>query len=138
MDGPQDKLSCFICLKDYGLDYNINSEGYEKYDYLNGKKLSELLLNELNGVELALAMKGRPSFRITVDKIDEFTMGELSFICMEMVPVLGDLLGINPFDQPGVEKGKKFAYLLMGRIDSSFASETEELKRLEKIEDVAY
>ena len=138
MDGPQDKLSCFICLKDYGFDYNINSKGFEKYAYLNGKKLSELLLNELSGVELALAMKGRPSFRITVDKINEFTMGELSFICMEMVPVLGNLLEINPFDQPGVEKGKKFAYLLMGRTDSSFASEMEELKRLQKIEDVAF
>jgi glucose-6-phosphate isomerase len=138
MDGPQDKLSCFICLKDYGFDYNINSKGFEKYAYLNGKKLSELLLNELSGVELALAMKGRPSFRITLDKINEFTIGELSFICMEMVPILGNLLEINPFDQPGVEKGKKFAYLLMGRTDSSFASEMEELKRLQKIEDVAF
>ncbi len=138
MQGPQDKLIGFFCLKNFCKDYIINPSGFKEYDYLKGKKLSELLLNELTGVELALAIGGRPSFRVTVDKIDEFTLGELSFMSMEMVPVLGMLLKINPFDQPGVEKGKKFAYLLMGRRDDSMPTELEELNRLNNIPDLMY
>jgi glucose-6-phosphate isomerase len=138
MQGPQDKLIGFFCLKNFCKDYIINPSGFKEYDYLKDKKLSELLLNELTGVELALAIGGRPSFRVTVDKIDEFTLGELSFMSMEMVPVLGMLLKINPFDQPGVEKGKKFAYLLMGRRDDSMPTELEELNRLNNIPDLMY
>ncbi len=138
MQGPQDKLIGFFCLKNFCKDYIINSSGFKEYDYLKDKKLSELLLNELTGVELALAIGGRPSFRVTVDKIDEFTLGELSFMSMEMVPVLGMLLKINPFDQPGVEKGKKFAYLLMGRRDDSMPTELEELNRLNNIQGLMY
>lgn len=138
MQGPQDKLIGFFCLKNFCKDYIINPSGFKEYDYLKDKKLSKLLLNELTGVELALAIGGRPSFRVTVDKIDEFTLGELSFMSMEMVPVLGMLLKINPFDQPGVEKGKKFAYLLMGRRDDSMPAELEELNRLNNIPDLMY
>ncbi len=138
MQGPQDKLIGFFCLKNFCKDYIINPSGFKEYDYLKDKKLSKLLINELTGVELALAIGGRPSFRVTVDKIDEFTLGELSFMSMEMVPVLGMLLKINPFDQPGVEKGKKFAYLLMGRRDDSMPAELEELNRLNNIPDLMY
>ena len=138
MQGPQDKLIGFFCLKDTGSDFTVNSSGFKEFDYLNGKKLSDILINELKGVELALAINKRPSFRITLDKIDEFSMGELSFMCMEAVAVLGKLLKINPFDQPGVEKGKKFAYLLMGRKDDSLSRESEELKRLNEIPDMHY
>jgi len=138
MQGPQDKLIGFFCLKDSGSDFTVNSSGFKEFDYLNGKKLSDILMNELKGVELALAMNKRPSFRITLDKIDEFSMGELSFMCMEAVAVLGMLLKINPFDQPGVEKGKKFAYLLMGRKDDSLSKESEEMEKLNKIPDLPY
>ncbi len=138
MQGPQDKLIGFFCLKDYGDDFTINPNGFKEFNYLDGKKLSEVLINELKGVELALAMDKRPSFRITLDKIDEFSLGELSFMCMEAVAVLGMLLKINPFDQPGVEKGKKFAYLLMGKNDETLSRESEELKRLDEIPDLAY
>ncbi len=138
MQGPQDKLIGFFCLKDFGSDFTVNSNGFKEFDYLNKKKLSEILKNELKGVELALAINKRPSFRITLDKIDEFSLGELSFMSMEAVAVLGMLLKINPFDQPGVEKGKKFAYLLMGRKDESLSAESDELKRLDKIADMPY
>ncbi len=138
MQGPQDKLIGFFCLKDFGSDFSINSGEFKEFDYLNGKKLSDILMNELKGVELALAINKRPSFRVTLDKIDEFSIGELSFMCMEAVAVLGMLLKINPFDQPGVEKGKKFAYLLMGRNDDSLSKESEELKRLSEIPDLPY
>ncbi len=145
MQGPQDKLTGFFCLKNFRKDYIINPSGFKEYGYLKDKKLSELLINELKGVELALAALGRPSFRVTVDNMDEFTLGELSFMCMEMVPVLGMLFKINPFDQPGVEKGKKFAYLLMGRKDGflgrqspSLSEELEELSRLDNMADLTY
>ena len=138
MQGPQDKLIGFFCLKDFGGDFTINSGGFKEFDYLNGKKLSGVLMNELKGVELGLAINKRPSFRITLDKIDEFSMGELSFMCMEAVAVLGMLLKINPFDQPGVEKGKKFAYLLMGRKDASLPAESEQLAKLDGIPDLPY
>ncbi len=138
MQGPQDKLIGFLCLKDFGWDFTVNSTGFNEFYYLNGKKLSDVLMNELKGVELALAINKRPSFRITLDKIDEFSMGELSFMCMEAVAVIGMLLKINPFDQPGVEKGKKFAYLLMGRKDDSLSKESEELKRFNAIPDMPY
>lgn len=138
MQGPQDKLIGFFCLKDFGHDFVVNSGGFGEFDYLNGNKLSSILMNELRGVELALAINNRPSFRVVLDKIDEFGIGELSFMCMEAVAVLGMLLKINPFDQPGVEKGKKFAYLLMGRKDASLSAESEQLAKLDKIPDLPF
>lgn len=138
MQGPQDKLIGFFCLNDYGHELKVNSKGYDDFKYLDGKNLSTLLLNELKGVELALAINKRPSFRVTLDRLDEFTIGELAFMCMEMVPVLGLILGINPFDQPGVEKGKKFAYLLMGRQDKSLSEEAAEMERLNNVSDMRF
>ncbi len=138
MQGPQDKLISFFYLKNPGQDFKISPGEFKEFNYLNGRNLSNLLLNELKGVEYALAINRRPSFRITIDKIDEFTMGELSFMCMEAVAVLGMLLEINPFDQPGVEKGKKFSYLLMGKEAAEEGEEVSEMKRLDGIPDMPY
>ena len=48
-------------------------------------------------------------------KLDETNLGALIFFYEYMTAMTGRIMGINPFDQPGVEQGKKYTYGLMGR-----------------------
>jgi len=117
MEGPQDKVVTFIKVGDYGADFKIPEvfTEIEGTSYLSGRTLSELIQAEEESSELALAKRGRPSMTITVPKIDAYHMGQL-FQFFEMATAFtGILMGINPFNQPGVEEGKNFTYGMMGK-----------------------
>jgi len=55
------------------------------------------------------------TYQVDLPKIDSYSIGQLVFWAEAMTVFAGYMYGINPFDQPGVELGKKFAYGLMGR-----------------------
>ena len=54
-----------------------------------------------------------PNIKITIDKLDEVNLGELIYFFEKACSVSGMILGINPFDQPGVEKYKKNMFHLL-------------------------
>jgi glucose-6-phosphate isomerase len=116
-EGPNDKIITFLKTETFDRDIKIPyihiNENY--LNYLHGKSLSQLLNNELVGTETALAENGKPSLRITFPKINEFNVGEFIMYYELATTIAGDLFNVNPFDQPGVELGKKITYALMGR-----------------------
>ncbi len=117
MEGPDDKVVIFIRIEDYGVDFKIPIvfEDMEGLNYLSGHLLSELIKAEQESTALALAKAGRPSFTLQIPRIDPYHLGQL-FMFFEIVTALvGFLLGINPFNQPGVEEGKNFTYGMMGK-----------------------
>ena len=117
MEGPQDKFIIFIKVENPGVKLQIPSiyTDRESLSYLGGHTLGELMRAEQAATAAALAKNGRPNLTITLDRMDTRTLGAL-FQLFEIATVLaGDLYRVNPFDQPGVELGKKLTYGMMGR-----------------------
>ncbi|TCK60869.1 glucose-6-phosphate isomerase [Seleniivibrio woodruffii] len=113
-EGPNDKVFTFIEVLNHDKDKKIVSP-YEAYDYLNGHTLGKLCNIELMGTEAALKTADRPSVKISLDIVDEYTIGALFMLWQYIVPVIGLAYDIDPFDQPGVEEGKDYAYSMLGR-----------------------
>lgn len=75
--------------------------------YLEGKLLSEVNKSAMNGVVDAHASGKTPVVQIKVDALNDETFGELVFMFEVSCAVSAYMLGVNPFDQPGVEAYKK-------------------------------
>ena len=58
-----------------------------------------------------------PNLIIEVDKIDEINIGELLYFFEKACGMSGYMLGVNPFNQPGVEAYKKEMFRLLGKIE---------------------
>lgn len=84
--------------------------------YLAGKKLGDLVDAECRATAQTLFKNGRPVRRIHLSKVDEFHLGALMMHFMLETIIMGRLMGVDPFDQPGVEEGKVLArqYLAEG------------------------
>ncbi|HVV27853.1 MAG TPA: hypothetical protein VHC40_07790 [Rhizomicrobium sp.] len=77
--------------------------------YLAGKKLGDLVDAEARATAQTLFKNGRPVRQIHLAKVDEFHMGALMMHFMLETIIMGRLMGVDPFDQPGVEEGKVLA-----------------------------
>ena len=84
-------------------------------NYLLGKSLTEINHNAELGTILAHVDGGVPVLRIEVPKIDEYVLGQLIYFFEFACGVSGYMLGVNPFDQPGVEAYKKNMFRLLGK-----------------------
>lgn len=117
MEGPEDKVITFIRVDDYGVDFTVPRvfEEIEGTSYLSGHTLSELIKAEEESSELALAKRGHPNMTITIPAIDAYHLGQLFMFFEIATAFTGLLLGINPFNQPGVEEGKNYTYGMMGK-----------------------
>jgi len=87
-----------------------------KLDYLAGKRLGDLVEAESRATAQTLFKNGRPVRVIHVPRVDAFDMGALMMHFMLETIIMGKLMGVDPFNQPGVEEGKVLArqYLAEG------------------------
>jgi len=118
LEGPQDKVVVFIGAEQYRRDVEIPEwVGSEEaiFQTLGGKSLGKLLQAEQKATALALARAGRPSITLTLPEINPRHVGELLMLLQCTTAIAGGLYGVNPFDQPGVELGKRYTWGLMGR-----------------------
>jgi glucose-6-phosphate isomerase len=114
MEGPRDKLLTFIGVNQVERDLTIPSAtGADAY--LSGVSLGRLLAAELRGTTEALASDARPSLTLTLERLDAAALGGLMFLYEAATAFAGELYGLNAFDQPGVELGKRLAFGLLGR-----------------------
>ena len=77
--------------------------------YLAGKRPGDLVDAECRATAQTLFKNGRPLRLLHVPRVDAFTMGALMMHFMLETIIMGRLMGVNPFDQPGVEEGKILA-----------------------------
>jgi len=117
MEGPNDKVFSFLGVKHYSSLMPLPKlyPKLEELAYLGGHSLNKLIQTEMQATRLTLARNGRPSSSLTLPKINPFTIGQLIFLWQLETYVCGQLMGINPLDQPGVEEGKILTYALLGR-----------------------
>ena len=84
-------------------------------NYLVGKSLTEINDCAAEGTIQAHVDGGVPVVEVTVDHIDEYTLGQLIYFFEFACGVSGYTLGVNPFDQPGVEFYKRNMFHLLGK-----------------------
>ena len=116
-DGPNDKVITFLKVKKFNHEMTIPSlhSDIEALNYLGNKSLNELIEAEQLATAYAVKNHGRPNMAVEFPRIDEQHVGEFIFVYELATTLLGYMMNINPFDQPGVEDGKIYTYALMGR-----------------------
>jgi glucose-6-phosphate isomerase len=119
MEGPYDKVISFVVVDDPGVDLKIplppGAELPADLAYLPGHTLGELLRAEYEATSAALAQMGRMSCTLRFPDLAASTLGEALMFFQLATGYAGVWYGIDPFDQPGVELGKRLTFAAMGR-----------------------
>jgi glucose-6-phosphate isomerase len=87
----------------------------DQLNYISGKRLSEVNLMAEYGTTLAHMDGGVPTIRISIPEISEDTIGQLIYFFEMACALSAYMLGVNPFNQPGVEAYKKNMFALLGK-----------------------
>jgi len=119
-EGPNDKVFTFLEVDEFECDSVIPMafEGYEAMQYLGRSEdgtLGNLLNIEKKATQLAMLASERPSLTLHFPQINARTVGEFIYLYESIIPIMGKLYGINPYDQPAVELGKILTFHFMGR-----------------------
>ena len=116
-EGPFDKIISFLGVESFHSQLTIPEAPLPLPDlaYLYGHSLNELIAAERRATVYAVSKAGKMNNSILLDKLDEFSFGGLLYFFEVATAAAGELLGIDAFDQPGVEEGKKATFALMGR-----------------------
>jgi len=129
--GPDDKLYTILTVahgqKDIALPV-AQEKAFEKLSYLYGKSMDDLRNFEALATTVALSKAGRPVISLSIPTLDAYHLGGLIQFYEYATGIMGYLMEVNPFDQPGVEQGKDYTYGLMGR--SGFEAQAKEVRDL--------
>ncbi len=98
----------------------------DKLNYLAGKEIDEVNKKAELGTALAHIDGGVPNIRIEIPKINEYYLGQIMYFFELACGISGYILGINPFDQPGVEAYKKNMFALLDK--PGFEEESAKIK----------
>ncbi len=130
LEGPFDKMLILIAPKDYRDSIKVSGEitDDEHAHYLKNRNYSDLIKSEFLATQAALKQSGRPFITIQIPQVEEGEIGKLIYMLEYSVIALGEMLNINPINQPAVELGKKFTYGIMGR--KGFENKKEEFDKL--------
>lgn len=117
MEGPPTKNLVFVEVGTTEVASTVPSLGdaCSSLRHLSGRSLDEIMLAELRGVRAGLAEVGRPTSTFRMDVLDADTLGQLLMTLECATALAGHMLGVDPYDQPGVELGKRYAHGLLGR-----------------------
>ncbi|MEE1198922.1 MAG: glucose-6-phosphate isomerase [Acutalibacteraceae bacterium] len=116
-DGARILFETVVTIGDCGSDVIIEKEDNDGdgLNFLAGKPMAFVNSKAFEGTVLAHTDGGVPNFVIEVDKADEENLGRLIYFFEKACAISGYMLGVNPFDQPGVESYKKNMFALLGK-----------------------
>lgn len=92
-----------------------DKKNLDELNYLAGKNINEINQKAMLGTIKAHVDGGVPNILISIPKLNEYYLGMLIYFFEKACAVSGYLLGVNPFDQPGVETYKKNMFELLGK-----------------------
>ena len=127
IEGPHDKIITFVIAEKYKHDLRVPKTNNREAAYLGGHSFNKILNIEYKATSVSLMKNKRPNGTIYLPELNEYYLGQLFFFFEMAAVYLGELLGINVFDQPGVEHSKKYMYGLLGR--KGFEKEAREIKK---------
>ena len=116
-DGTRSMFETVIDIADTGDAFAIPNDpaNIDGLNFLSGMDLNEVKRKAMQGTILAHVDGGVPNLVVELDKRDAFTLGELIYFFELACAISGYMLGVNPFDQPGVEAYKKNMFALLGK-----------------------
>lgn len=130
-DGSRIMFETIMELETPSFDLTINKEDVDLdgLNYLAGKTLDFINKSAMKGTQLAHTDGNVPNLVVKVPEQNEYYLGQLFYFYEFACGVSGYILGVNPFNQPGVESYKKNMFALLGK--PGFEAQREELmKRL--------
>ena len=92
-----------------------DKDNIDGLNFLAGKTMDFVNKKAFEGTSLAHTDGGVPNLVIKIKSLDEYTFGQLVYFFEKACGISGYLLGVNPFDQPGVESYKKNMFALLGK-----------------------
>ena len=115
-EGPNNKVFNVIEVAKFGANLKIADTlpQVPGLDYLREKSMNRLMAAELRGTMDALKASARPVIQVTLPVLNAHTVAQFLYMMEVETAVAGRLYGVNTFDQPGVEEGKRIARRLMG------------------------
>lgn len=131
-DGQRTMFETIVNLEKSSHEILIEEEAVDLdgLNYLAGKSVDFINKSAMKGTLLAHTDGGVPNLIVNLPEQNEFYLGELFYFFEFACGVSGYMLGVNPFDQPGVESYKKNMFALLGK--PGFEAQREELlKRLQ-------
>ncbi len=116
-EGRRILVETFLMAEQDGGDLAVpaSDANLDGLDYLTGKTVRHVNRKAYEGTASAHAQGGVPNTTLWLDRIAPGAVGELIYFFEHAVAVSGYLLGVNPFDQPGVEAYKKEMFRLLGK-----------------------
>ena len=114
-DGTHMMFETFLDVKNQDSSYILkNDQVDDRFDYLDGMDFWEINKKAFEATYKAHS-QCLPCFRIQVEQIDEYSFGQLFYFFEFACYISGMMLGINPFDQPGVEAYKGYMFEALGK-----------------------
>ncbi len=116
-DGERTMFETNVLVKNQKHTVTIGSDAQnlDGLNFLVGKRIEEINRKAQLGTRLAHTDGGVPNLEIEMERIDEYNMGELFYMFEIACGISGYILGVNPFDQPGVEAYKKNMFALLDK-----------------------
>jgi glucose-6-phosphate isomerase len=117
IEGPKDKFVSFITIKDFQRDLNIPNislKGIEKTDFINGKSFNTLINAQAEATLQSVVESGIDADSIEIDRITPQNIGALLAYYEVLTSLVGAMLEVNTYNQPGVELGKVILYKNLG------------------------
>lgn len=97
------------------LELKLEEDDLDNLNYLAGKNLSYVNKKAMEGTIQAHVDGDVPNILINIEKLDANNMGQLIYFFELACAMSGEILGVNPFNQPGVEKYKTNMFKLLGK-----------------------
>ena len=114
-EGRRCLFETVLSVKEPKTDIKINpdDDNLDGLNYLAGKTLDYVNKKAMEGTIKAHVSGDVPNIQITMNKLDEENLGELIYFFEKACAMSGNILGVNPFNQPGVEEYKKNMFKLL-------------------------
>ncbi len=127
-DGERSLFESVISVKEskYAISIEHNAEDLDGLNFMEGKRLNQINDMARLGTMLAHVDGGVPNIVLEIDRVDEYNIGALIYFFEKACGISGYALGVNPFDQPGVEAYKRNMFALLGK--PGYEAEGEELR----------
>ena len=110
LESRHDKMFTFLELANWENDVTIPlADAGDAFPYLKDKTLADVIHAEFRATRQIITDTGHPNMTILVPSVDAFSLGQLIDLYQRTTVYAGHLYGVNPLDQPAVERGKKLA-----------------------------
>ena len=115
--GQRNIFETVISIEEPNSDITIkpDEDNLDGMNFVAGKNLSYVNKKAMEGTVEAHVAGGVPNIIINMEKLDEQTIGHLIYFFELACAISGNILGVNPFNQPGVEEYKKNMFRLLGK-----------------------